>query len=168
MGDRKAVACIEDTAVALEDLKDFIGEFTQIMAKYGQEAVYYAHAGAGELHLRPILNLKKSEDVALFRAVTTDVAKLTKKYKGSFSGEHGDGIVRAEFLNLLIGDENYALLRRIKELFDPQTIFNPGKIIDPYPMDANLRYTIDRDEPCLLYTSPSPRDLSTSRMPSSA
>src|SRR5690606_23002725 len=91
VGDRKAVACIEDTAVALEDLKDFIGEFSQIMADYGQDAVYYAHAGAGELHLRPILNLKKSEDVVLFRSITTEVAKLTKKYKGSFSGEHGDG-----------------------------------------------------------------------------
>lgn len=93
VGDMKAVACIEDTAVALEDLKDFIGKFTTIMKGYEQEAVYYAHAGAGELHLRPILNLKKSKDVGLFRDITTDVAKLTKKYKGSFSGEHGDGIV---------------------------------------------------------------------------
>ncbi len=113
----KAVACIEDTAVALEDLKDFIGEFTAIMKEYKQEAVYYAHAGAGELHLRPILNLKKSKDVALFRAITTDVAELTKKYKGSFSGEHGDGIVRAEFIPFMIGESNYALLRRIKGSF---------------------------------------------------
>ena len=97
VGDRKAVACIEDTAVSLDDLNDFIGEFTQIMKDYGQDAVYYAHAGAGELHLRPILNLKRADDVSLFRAITTDVAKLTKKYGGSFSGEHGDGIVRAEF-----------------------------------------------------------------------
>ena len=82
VGDRKAVACIEDTAVALEDLKDFIAEFSQIMKGYNQKAVYYAHAGAGELHLRPILNLKKKEDVSLFRAITTDVARLTKKYKG--------------------------------------------------------------------------------------
>ncbi len=147
VGDRKAVACIEDTAVALEDLKDFIGEFTQIMKNYGQEAVYYAHAGAGELHLRPILNLKKSEDVALFRSITTEVAKLTKKYKGSFSGEHGDGIVRAEFIPLMIGDKNYQLLRRIKGLFDSKNIFNPGKIVDAFPMDQSLRYAIDREEP---------------------
>ena len=80
----KAVACIEDTAVALTDLKEFIAEFTLIMKGYDQKAVYYAHAGAGELHLRPILNLKKSSDVALFRNITTDVAKLTKKYRGSF------------------------------------------------------------------------------------
>ncbi|MEZ4810849.1 MAG: FAD-linked oxidase C-terminal domain-containing protein [Allomuricauda sp.] len=147
VGDRKAVACIEDTAVALEDLKDFIGEFTQIMKGYGQEAVYYAHAGAGELHLRPILNLKKSEDVTLFRSITTDVAKLTKKYKGSFSGEHGDGIVRAEFIPMMIGQDNYNLLKRVKAAFDPKGILNPGKIVDAFPMDESLRYQVDRAEP---------------------
>ncbi len=147
VGDMKAVACIEDTAVAVEDLKDFIGEFSQIMAGYQQNAVYYAHAGAGELHLRPILNLKKSEDVELFRAITTDVAKLTKKYKGSFSGEHGDGIVRAEFIPLMIGDKNYQLLKRVKSYFDPKNIFNPGKIVDAFPMDESLRYEINRTEP---------------------
>lgn len=147
VGDRKAVACIEDTAVALEDLKDFIGEFTHIMKGYRQSAVYYAHAGAGELHLRPILNLKESNDVKLFRSITTDVAKLTKKYKGSFSGEHGDGIVRAEFIPLMIGERNYELLKRIKKAFDPQNIFNPGKIVNAFPMDESLRYEIDREEP---------------------
>ena len=147
VGDRKAVACIEDTAVALEDLKDFILEFSQIMKGYDQEAVYYAHAGAGELHLRPILNLKKSTDVTLFRAITTDVAKLTKKYKGSFSGEHGDGIVRAEFIPLMIGEANYELLKRVKAIFDPNNIFNPGKIVDAFPMDESLRYEVDREEP---------------------
>jgi FAD/FMN-containing dehydrogenase/Fe-S oxidoreductase len=147
VGDRKAVACIEDTAVALEDLKDFIGEFAEIMKSYDQDAVYYAHAGAGELHLRPILDLKKSGDVKLFRAITTDVAKLTKKYGGSFSGEHGDGIVRAEFIPLMIGAENYELLRRIKSYFDPNNIFNPGKIVDAFPMDEFLRYEVDRAEP---------------------
>ncbi|MEZ2414349.1 FAD-binding and (Fe-S)-binding domain-containing protein [Muriicola sp. E247] len=147
VGDRKAVACIEDTAVALEDLKDFIGEFSEIMRHYEQEAVYYAHAGAGELHLRPILDLKKKEDVELFRKITTEVAHLTKKYKGSFSGEHGDGIVRAEFIPLMIGEQNYEVLRKVKSVFDPGNIFNPGKIVDPYPMDASLRYEIDREEP---------------------
>ncbi|TAI48903.1 FAD-binding and (Fe-S)-binding domain-containing protein [Flagellimonas allohymeniacidonis] len=147
VGDRKAVACIEDTAVALNDLKDFIGEFTEIMRGYGQEAVYYAHAGAGELHLRPILNLKKSKDVTLFRSITTEVAQLTKKYKGSFSGEHGDGIVRAEFIPLMIGDKNYELLKQIKSAFDPKNVFNPGKIVEAFPMDESLRYEIDRSEP---------------------
>ena len=147
IGDRKAVACIEDTAVALSDLKNFIGEFTEIMKSYDQEAVYYAHAGAGELHLRPILNLKKPEDVQLFRSITTDVAKLTKRYNGSLSGEHGDGIVRAEFIPLMLGEYNYQLFKRIKKCFDPNGIFNPGKIVDAFPMDENLRYTPARQEP---------------------
>ncbi len=147
IGDKKAVACIEDTAVALEDLPNYIDEFTSIMDKYQQEAVYYAHAGAGELHLRPILNLKKQEDVVLFRKITTETAQLVKKYKGSFSGEHGDGIVRAEFIPLMIGDKNYQLLRRLKKVFDPNTIFNKGKITDAFPMDKSLRYEIDRKEP---------------------
>ena len=147
IGDKKAVACIEDTAVALEDLPKYIEEFTKIMEKYQQNAVYYAHAGAGELHLRPILNLKKKEDVVLFRKITTDTAKLVKKYKGSFSGEHGDGIVRAEFIPLMIGEKNYQLLRRIKKAFDPNNVFNKGKITDAFAMDQNLRYDIDRIEP---------------------
>ncbi len=133
IGDKKSAACIEDTAVALPDLANYISEFTQLMKGHNQEAIYYAHAGAGELHLRPILNLKKSEDVALFRQITTDVAHLVKKYQGSMSGEHGDGIVRAEFIPLMIGDENYKLLKRIKSLFDPYNIFNPGKIVTLTP-----------------------------------
>lgn len=147
IGDKKAVACIEDTAVALEDLDNYIEEFTALMHSYSQNAVYYAHAGAGELHLRPILDLKQSEDVKLFRAITTDVAKLVKKYQGSMSGEHGDGIVRAEFIPLMIGEANYQLLKRIKSAFDSNNIFNPGKIVDAFPMDENLRYKTDRVEP---------------------
>jgi len=147
IGDKKAVACIEDTAVDLNDLPNYIDEFTKIMDKYQQKAVYYAHAGAGELHLRPILNLKKSEDVSLFRKITTETAQLVKKYQGSFSGEHGDGIVRAEFIPLMIGETNYQLLRRIKKSFDPNNVFNKGKITDAFPMDKSLRYSIDRKEP---------------------
>ena len=147
VGDMKAVACIEDTAVALEDLPNYIEEFTEIMTKYQQNAVYYAHAGAGELHLRPILNLKKKEDVVLFRKITTETAELVKKYKGSFSGEHGDGIVRAEFIPLMIGEQNYQLLRRIKKAFDPNNVFNQGKITDAFSMDKNLRYEVGRIEP---------------------
>lgn len=147
IGDKKAVACIEDTAVELADLPEFISEFSQIMEKYKQQAVYYAHAGAGELHLRPILNLKKGEDVKLFRKITTDTALLVKKYNGSFSGEHGDGIVRAEFIPLMIGESNYELLRRVKYTFDPNKILNIGKIVDAYSMDDNLRYEVNRKEP---------------------
>jgi FAD/FMN-containing dehydrogenase/Fe-S oxidoreductase len=139
VGDRKAVACIEDTAVTLTDLPRYISDFTALMKSYEQDTVYYAHAGAGELHLRPILNLKTKEGVEYFRKITTAVAQLTKKYKGSFSGEHGDGIVRAEFLEMQIGSKNYKLLKRIKKTFDPANIFNPGKIINAWPMDESLR-----------------------------
>ncbi len=147
VGDKKAVACIEDTAVAISDLADYISEFTSIMKSYNQQAVYYAHAGAGELHLRPILDLKKREDVVLFKKITDDVASLVKKYKGSMSGEHGDGIVRAGYIPYMIGDLNYEIIKKIKEVFDPNYIFNPGKIVDAYPMTEALRYEIDRKEP---------------------
>ncbi|TNJ46607.1 FAD-binding protein [Tamlana fucoidanivorans] len=147
IGDKKGVACIEDTAVALPDLAQYISEFTGLMERYEQNAVYYAHAGAGEIHLRPILNLKKREDVHLFRKITTDIAHLVKKYQGSMSGEHGDGIVRAEFIPLMIGEANYQIIKKIKYSFDPHNIFNPGKIVDAHPMDDALRYKPDRVEP---------------------
>lgn len=147
VGDRKAVACIEDTAVALGDLASYINEFTVLMSQFKQDAVYYAHAGAGEIHLRPILNLKKSNDVVLFREITTAVATLVKKYQGSMSGEHGDGIVRGEFIELMLGEANYERIRRIKAAFDPQHIFNPGKMVDAQPLDEHLRYVPDRQEP---------------------
>lgn len=147
VGDKKAVACIEDTAVAIPDLADYISEFTDLMKSYDQQAVYYAHAGAGEIHLRPILDLKKSNDVTLFKKITDDVASLVKKYQGSMSGEHGDGIVRAGYIPFMIGEDNYKILERIKSTFDPDSIFNPGKIIDAYAMDQKLRYEIDRKEP---------------------
>ncbi|SDR78323.1 FAD-binding and (Fe-S)-binding domain-containing protein [Gramella sp. MAR_2010_147] len=146
-GDKKAVACIEDTAVAIPVLADYISDFSKIMESYDQQAVYYAHAGAGEIHLRPILNLKKSQDVALFRNITKDVATLVKKYNGSLSGEHGDGRVRAEFIELMFGKKIYELLKEIKFTFDPDNIFNPGKIVDAPPMDSLLRYVPDREEP---------------------
>ncbi len=147
VGDKKAVACIEDTAVAIPDLANYISEFTSIMKSHDQQAVYYAHAGAGELHLRPILDLKKSEDVVLFKQITDDVAALVKKYKGSMSGEHGDGIVRAGYIPFMIGKENYQIIKQFKKVFDPNNIFNPGKIVDAYAMDQKLRYEIDRREP---------------------
>ncbi len=147
IGDKKSAACIEDTAVALSDLANFISDFTTLMNSYNQKAIYYAHAGAGELHLRPILNLKKQDDVVLFRKITTDVAKLVKLYQGSMSGEHGDGIVRAEFIPLMIGEANYTILKRIKSVFDPENIFNPGKIVGAFSMDENLRYQPERLEP---------------------
>ena len=143
-GDAKAVACIEDTAVALEDLPLYIDAFTSLMKSYHQKAVYYAHAGAGELHLRPILNLKSSSDVSLFRSISEASAKLVKSFRGALSGEHGDGRVRSEFIPLVLGEENYQLLKRIKSTWDPLALFNPGKIVNAVPMDNALRYEVDQ------------------------
>ena len=139
-GDYKAQPVIEDTAVAVADLPDYIAEFNQIMAKYDMSCVHYAHAGDGELHLRPILNLKTQEGNELFRVIAQEIAALVKKYRGSLSGEHGDGRLRAEFLRFMIGDKNYALVKEIKATWDPQHIFNPGKIVDAPPMNEQLRY----------------------------
>ncbi|MEY2671554.1 MAG: hypothetical protein RLZZ577_1870, partial [Bacteroidota bacterium] len=147
VGDDKAADSIEDTAVELSDLPNYIAEFAAMMKKHGQDAIYYAHAGAGELHLRPVLNLKKKEDLQLFRTIATEVAVLVKKYRGSLSGEHGDGIVRGEFLPYMIGDSNYELLKRIKKAFDPNAIFNKGRITDTPKMDENLRVESGRVEP---------------------
>lgn len=145
-GDKKAVACIEDTAVALEDLPDYIDDFTSLMARFNQRSVYYAHAGAGEIHLRPILNLKKAEDVQDFHDITLEVAKLVKKYRGSLSGEHGDGRVRAEFIPIMVGEDIYKLFQEIKLCFDPHQIFNPGKIVDAPAMQSALRQEVVHDE----------------------
>ncbi|MDB5229127.1 MAG: FAD-binding oxidoreductase [Bacteroidota bacterium] len=143
-GDAKAVAVIEDTAVSVEDLPAYISEFTEMMNRHKQKSVYYAHAGAGELHLRPILDLKKKEDRVLFRTIGNESAQLVKKYNGSLSGEHGDGRVRGEFIPLMVGEKNYELLRKLKYTFDPNNIFNPGKIVDTPPMDSSLRYEEDQ------------------------
>jgi FAD/FMN-containing dehydrogenase/Fe-S oxidoreductase len=143
-GDAKPVAVIEDTAIDPQDLPAFVRDFDDILGRHGLSAVHYAHAGSGELHLRPILNLKDQEHRRLFRIVGTEIARLVKRYGGSLSGEHGDGRLRGEFLPLMVGDKNYALFRETKRAWDPSGIFNPGKITDTPPMDANLRYEPDQ------------------------
>jgi Fe-S oxidoreductase len=139
-GDAKPVAVIEDTAIDPKDLPAFVQEFDKILSRHRLSAVHYGHAGSGELHLRPILNLKDPEHRRLFRVVATEVAQLVKRYGGSLSGEHGDGRLRGEFLPLMVGEKNYALFRVIKRTWDLAGIFNPGKITDTPPMDASLRY----------------------------
>jgi FAD/FMN-containing dehydrogenase/Fe-S oxidoreductase len=139
-GDEKAVPVIEDTAVDVEDLPAYIAEFNEILKKHGLYSVHYAHAGSGELHLRPIINLKTEEGNRLFRLIAEEVATLVKKYKGSLSGEHGDGRLRGEFIQQMIGEKNYRLLKEVKNVWDPQHIFNPNKIVDTPPMNSMLRY----------------------------
>jgi FAD/FMN-containing dehydrogenase/Fe-S oxidoreductase len=139
-GDAKPVAVIEDTAVDAQDLPAFVRDFDDILDRYHLTSVHYGHAASGELHLRPILNLKTPEDRRLFRVIATEVAHLVKRYGGSLSGEHGDGRLRGEFLPLMVGEKNYALFGDIKRTWDASNIFNPGKITATPPMDASLRY----------------------------
>lgn len=143
-GDAKPVAFVEDTAVDISVLPEYIDAFDHMMRQFGQRAVYYAHAGAGEIHLRPILNLKKTEDRIQLREIGLASAKLVKQYNGSLSGEHGDGRVRAEFIPLMVGEKNYELFKRIKYTWDPANIFNPGKIVDAPPMNTQLRYEAEQ------------------------
>jgi FAD/FMN-containing dehydrogenase/Fe-S oxidoreductase len=147
-GDAKPREIVEDTAVAVEDLPAYIAEFDRLLAeKYSIDCVHYAHAGAGELHLRPLFDLRTPAGLKMFRDVATDVAALVKKYRGSLSGEHGDGRLRGEFIRTMVGPECYALLERVKRAFDPQGILNPRKIVDTPPMDTSLRIVPGEGEP---------------------
>ncbi len=139
-GDAKPVAVIEDTAVNPAFLPDYMAEFQEMLKRLKLDCVYYAHIATGELHLRPVLNLKDPAHVELFRKVAHETALLVKKYKGSLSGEHGDGRLRGEFIPLMIGQHNYRLVQSIKETWDPHNIFNPKKIVDTPPMNTFLRY----------------------------
>ena len=146
-GDEKAVPVIEDTAVDVKDLPNYIRDFNEILNKHGLHAVHYAHAGSGEIHLRPIINLKTKEGNQLFRTIAEEVASLVKKYDGSLSGEHGDGRLRGEFIKQMVGEKNYALLKQIKATWDPNHIFNPNKIVDTPSMNSMLRYEPGQQTP---------------------
>jgi len=140
-GDTKPVPVIEDTAVKAKDLPAFISEMKSILQRLNLDCVFYAHIGTGELHMRPILNLKEEKDVERFHNIAFETAKLVKKYKGSLSGEHGDGRLRGEFIPVIIGEMNFELLMKIKSTWDPENIFNEGKIFNTPKMNTSLRYS---------------------------
>ncbi|MFT3903835.1 MAG: FAD-linked oxidase C-terminal domain-containing protein [Niabella sp.] len=142
-GDKQPVNLIEDCAVSPEDLPDYIADLKNVLTKYNLTASYYAHAGAGELHVEPMINLKTREGQQTFRAVLQDTAALVKKYNGSLSGEHGDGRLRGEFIPFVLGSKVYELLQEVKNIFDPKNIFNAGKIVDTPAMNKHLRYEAD-------------------------
>ncbi len=143
-GDEKPVPVVEDTAVAIDVLPEYIADFEAMMQKYGKSCVYYAHISAGELHLRPVMNLKLKKEQELFRTIAKESAELVKKYGGSLSGEHGDGRLRGEFIPEFYGDDIYNIFREIKQTWDPNNIFNPNKVIDTPPMNSHLRYLPDQ------------------------
>jgi FAD/FMN-containing dehydrogenase/Fe-S oxidoreductase len=139
-GRRKSVQVIEDTAVLPELFPDYIEEAGEVLKKHGLSCAYYAHIATGELHLSPLLDLKDPDDIRTFRGLAEDIARVVKKYRGSLSGEHGDGRLRGEFIPLMLGQHNYSLLRELKKTWDPYGLFNPGKITDTPPITENLRY----------------------------
>ena len=143
-GDAKPIGVIEDTAVAPEKLPAYMADFAQMLENLGLSCVYHAHISTGELHLRPIINIKEAEGKRKFREVAYQTALLVKKYKGSLSGEHGDGRLRGEFIQLLYGDEVYALMQNLKKCWDPMQVFNLHKIVDTLPMDSMLRFEVDQ------------------------
>ncbi len=142
-GDAKPVPVIEDTAVRPIDMPDYIADFDKMLESMQLSCVYYAHIATGELHLRPVLNLKSAEGVDKFRRVAEETARLVKKYNGSLSGEHGDGRLRGEFIPMMIGRKNYGYLVDLKKKWDPEGVFNPGKITDTPAMDTSLRFSAD-------------------------
>jgi FAD/FMN-containing dehydrogenase/Fe-S oxidoreductase len=146
-GDAKPAPVIEDTAVDVKDLPAYIRDFNALLREHNMHAVHYAHAGSGELHLRPIIDLKSREGQAAFRTIAESVSALVKRYRGSLSGEHGDGRLRGEFLREQVGEHAYAAMKAIKTTWDPQSILNPGKIVDAPAMDADLRYRPDQATP---------------------
>lgn len=139
-GDSQPVNLIEDCAVSPEDLPYYIEDLQKILTQYNLTASYYAHAGAGELHVEPMINLKSKEGKEIFRNVLKDTTQLVKKYNGSLSGEHGDGRLRGEFIADALGEKVYNLLVAVKNIFDPDGIFNAHKIVHTPPMNEQLRY----------------------------
>lgn len=144
-GEKRSVQVIEDTSVLPDYYPEYISEFELILQKYGLKCSYYGHIATGELHLSPLLNLKDPDDITLYYSIARDIAALVKKYKGSLSGEHGDGRLRGEFIPFMLGEHTYSLLKNLKQTWDPNNIFNPGKIIDTPSIIENLRYIVGKE-----------------------
>jgi len=141
----KPVSFVEDCAVPLQHLADYTDRLTAVFDKHGTTGTWYAHASEGCLHVRPVLNLKLDKDVAAMRAIAEEAFDMVKEYRGSHSGEHGDGIVRSEFHEKMFGPRMVASFGEVKTAFDPSDLLNPGKIVNPPKMDDRtlMRYAPD-------------------------
>jgi Fe-S oxidoreductase/FAD/FMN-containing dehydrogenase len=138
--DDKSLSFVEDTAVAPERLRDYIDRFLNVIRTHGTRAGVYAHASVGVLHVRPVVNLKTADGVQRFESIANAIADLVLEFGGALSGEHGDGLVRGPFMEKMFGSELYEAFRTVKRAFDPNGLFNPGKIVDSPPLTANLRF----------------------------
>lgn len=141
-GNKKPLAFIEDAGIPTNHLPEYIDRVLKLCAANDTEAAMYAHASVGVIHVRPILDLRLAEDIQRFKNIADGTFKLVKEYNGSWSGEHGDGLVRSYYLPEFFGEKVYTLLKDVKQLFDPENRMNPGKIIDSPPIDQDLRYGV--------------------------
>ena len=144
-GDGKPVSCIEDCAVELKDLAEYTSRLNDLFAKYETTGTWYAHASVGCLHVRPVLNLKQEMEVKKLRAITEETFAIVREYKGSHSGEHGDGLVRSEFHEVMFGKRIVKAFEEIKRIFDPNGLLNPGKIVNPSNMDDRRLFRYNND-----------------------
>ncbi|MDH2344401.1 FAD-binding and (Fe-S)-binding domain-containing protein [Bradyrhizobium sp. SSUT77] len=141
----KPVSFVEDCAVPLPHLADYTARLSEVFAKHGTSGTMYAHASEGCLHVRPVLNLKLEKDVKAMRAIAEEAFELVREYKGSHSGEHGDGLVRSEFHTTMFGERLVADFREVKQRFDPDGVLNPGKIVDAPRMDDRSLFRFKPD-----------------------
>jgi FAD/FMN-containing dehydrogenase/Fe-S oxidoreductase len=144
-GDGKPVSFLEDCAVRLEDLADYTDRLTRIFEKHGTYGTWYAHASVGCLHVRPVLNVKQELEVKKMRAIAEEAFAMVREYKGSHSGEHGDGLVRSEFHEAMFGSRMVRAFEEVKDAFDPQGLFNPGKIVRAPKMDDRSLFRFQPD-----------------------
>lgn len=143
VGDAKPIPFVEDVAIPVENLGHYVREFERLLADFGTRGSFYAHASAGCLHIRPVINLKRLDGIRQMRGIAQAVVELVLQYGGAFSGEHGDGQARAEWLAQIYGEELSEAFSKLKQAADPDGILNPGKVVDPPPMDQNLRFGLD-------------------------
>ena len=139
-GDYKPIPVIEDVSVPVEHLAEYVGAVEAMVTAHGTTAAYYAHASAGCLHIRPLINLKELDGITAMREMAIAAAEMARRFGGVMSGEHGDGLQRSELNEVIFGPELYQAMRELKAIFDPRGLMNPGKKVDAPPMTEHLRY----------------------------
>ena len=142
LGDKKPIAFVEDPAVPVENLPEFLRRFQKLLTGYDTVGGYYGHASVGCIHIRPLIDLKQASEVEKMRQISEEVCSLVMEFKGSMSGEHGDGLARSYHNERLFGPTLYKAFQNVKAIFDPRNLLNPGKVVNAPAMTENLRYGV--------------------------